>query len=413
MSGEHFGHKIELTYSRPLSAFTQPTKSTNFALERSPEGVPAAGDWFAAAADGDSEAVAHLARLGLYDNHPPVDPANLPLDNRDPLVPCTPRSEARKILPSTVIHGGTTQYTLPVSVASAGDIHLVPTPSTPSHPRHIPSQPTLQPDGVIPFMLINSTSLAQITALTNTSDTFHLSPFTAGSSYGLRVPCDPVSFSSSRSAPMLSSSESAPCHPIDSSTSTPAIATILDSEAEILRSAQLDIESLERATGDGLRAVLQQLKQGHVARMRHKYGPLPGRNTIPLWANMKGKITKRERLWHIFDRDFGGDEDKFFTFFTMEVQPSVKRTKGKKVVARLDSVQQAPQYTLRPFRHVVEAIPHLKEDLEDVSYVYPYHGSLAQAPWASTYNNKNAWEVWRALGREEYGVYRRRNHITG
>lgn len=163
-------------------------------------------------------------------------------------------------------------------------------------------------------------------------------------------------------------------------------------DSMILSSGALNIEALKRA--DGLREVITQVRTGVVANMRDLYGPKQGRATNPMWANIKGTITRRERLASELNTEFNGNTEKFFAFFTF-----VPEVGGKKRKATTASVEK-----LRPLRLVVQAIPHRNKDLqhEKESNNYQQDGVFSDQLWLSAWAGKNQWEIWRAIGKEKY-----------
>ncbi|KAJ6459716.1 hypothetical protein C8R47DRAFT_1327912 [Mycena vitilis] len=175
----------------------------------------------------------------------------------------------------------------------------------------------------------------------------------------------------------------------------PAAALVTEtaaSDSAILAGGSFSVEALERA--DGLRDVIAQIEGGEVARMRELYGPKPGRATNPMWALIKVTITRRERLGVEFNTEFGGNKDKFFSFFTYQVQPS-----GKKRKATATGTE-----TLRPSRLIVQAIPHRNKalDVERLSEEYRENGDFSQDLWEKKWDGQNKWEIWRSIGKEKY-----------
>ncbi|KAJ6464247.1 hypothetical protein C8R47DRAFT_1079631 [Mycena vitilis] len=164
------------------------------------------------------------------------------------------------------------------------------------------------------------------------------------------------------------------------------------SDSVILASGSVSIEALHRA--DGLREVISQVERGEVNRIRELYGPKPGRSTNPMWAQIKGTITRRERLGVEFETEFGGDKERFFSFFTTPVKPG-----GKKRKATESATEE-----LRPSRLVVQAIPHCNKalDTEKNSEEYQENGAFSEHLWATKWDGKNKWEIWRSIGKEKY-----------
>ncbi|KAK6995599.1 hypothetical protein R3P38DRAFT_3566952, partial [Favolaschia claudopus] len=179
-----------------------------------------------------------------------------------------------------------------------------------------------------------------------------------------------------------------------SSESVPASSAVpTSSDSAILASGSLTIEALTKA--EGLRDVIQQLENGDVARIRQLYGPQPGRKANPLWETIKLTVTRRERLGNELRNEFNGDKEKFFTFFTVPHDQQDTRKKRK-------TLQSGEK--LRPLRLVVEAIVHRDKALQVESELPEYqdNGVFANELWERKWDGKNKWEIWRAIGKENY-----------
>jgi hypothetical protein len=176
----------------------------------------------------------------------------------------------------------------------------------------------------------------------------------------------------------------------DSSTSAVSelqrdISTEISTQAGILAACEPDIEALTRA--EGLREVIAQVKSGQVAAIRMKYGPQKRRATDLMWGRIKGAVTRRERLYALFEKEFGGDEDRFFDFFGREWR------KGDQ------------QDSLQAFWPVVQAIPHMEMDLAAEKTKSEYQddsGNFSEAIWRNRWEGLNKMEIWRAIGKEDY-----------
>jgi hypothetical protein len=177
-------------------------------------------------------------------------------------------------------------------------------------------------------------------------------------------------------APSLT--ETTPPSSVSPTPSTPPTDLPSD-EAGLLHACALDLDTLKRAKD--LRAVIAQVESGEVGRIRQRYGPEKGRKPHPEWANMKVTVTRRERVYEQLEKEFSGNKDQFFYFFT---------------VVNADGTT-----ALRPYRKIAEAIPWKQRDIEAERALPCYHdlsGSLWEQKWAG----KNGWEIWRALGKERY-----------
>ncbi|KAK6984581.1 hypothetical protein R3P38DRAFT_3231534 [Favolaschia claudopus] len=165
------------------------------------------------------------------------------------------------------------------------------------------------------------------------------------------------------------------------------------SDSAILLSGNLTIEALKKA--EGLRDVISQVENGEVARIRELYGPQEGRDANPLWQTLKITVNRRERLANELRNEFNGDKDRFFTFFTV-AQDSQNALKKRK--------KSQPAEKLRPLRLVVEAIVHRDRALEIEKQLAEYqsNGVFVAELWEGKWAGKNKWEIWRAIGKEDY-----------
>lgn len=147
-----------------------------------------------------------------------------------------------------------------------------------------------------------------------------------------------------------------------------------------------------------IRDVIRQVQQGVVQSFRDLYYAPRGKkpfSTDVAWDSIKLKITRRERTYAQLMKHFGGDEDRFFAFFTI----SADEMEGKK---RKKGLQ-----CLRPMRKLVEAITPMETDIRAVKSEARYQGtdsSFSQELWDLAWPGKNDWEVWRELGKERYGL---------
>jgi hypothetical protein len=168
-------------------------------------------------------------------------------------------------------------------------------------------------------------------------------------------------------------------------------------DAAVLASVERDIESLHRATN--LRDVITQVKDGSVARMRGLYGPQKGHAAHSLWPRMKVTINRREKLFtQLMDpREFSGDEERFFAFFTSACSKLQKSRRRKGDGNDSDTV---------PYQLIVEAISHCNQDIQEkkkkACYLDPTVGSFSIEAWQDKWGELNSWEVWRVLEKEYY-----------
>jgi hypothetical protein len=151
-------------------------------------------------------------------------------------------------------------------------------------------------------------------------------------------------------------------------------------QAGMHAACSLDIEALTRV--HGLREVIAQIESGKVQAIRDKYGPQLKRPGDPMWPKIKVAVTRWEWLYTLFKKEFNGDKEHFFAFF------SKNQHKGSRGCS------------LEAFRTVVEAIPHMEKDLwaerEKPEYV-------SEVTWAGKWKGLNKMEIWRAIGKENYG----------
>lgn len=176
---------------------------------------------------------------------------------------------------------------------------------------------------------------------------------------------------------------------------SPPVLPHVASDATVLGSCQLDIESMQRA--QNLRDAIEQVESGAVGRIRERYGPRDDRAAEAMWGRLKGKVTKRERLYGLLAGTFEGDKENFFQFFTVSAPTDGKKQRsGKWSKLKLISL-----------RLVVEAIPHCQRDLADermnVRYIDPASGRFSEQLWREAWGDQNDWHVWRELGKEWYG----------
>ncbi|KAJ6475874.1 hypothetical protein DFH09DRAFT_952599 [Mycena vulgaris] len=170
-------------------------------------------------------------------------------------------------------------------------------------------------------------------------------------------------------------------------------------EAAILQDLSAAIAGLERC--DGLREVIQQIESGAVKEIRDRYGPAEyGRRGTadPSWPKYSNLVSKRERLHRILTQDFGNNKDKFFGFFSVAPPASKKRKRADN-----ETTQAAEHF--RSFRKIVEALPWCEADLKAERQQDQYvdsNGEFDEALWTERWDPKNAWEIWREIGRERY-----------
>jgi hypothetical protein len=102
-----------------------------------------------------------------------------------------------------------------------------------------------------------------------------------------------------------------------------------------------------------------------------------------VWAKVKGTINHRERVYEQLVKEFRGDKDWFFLFFV--IVPG--------------------EEALHPYRKIAEAIPWMSKDIEAEMAQPAYRdagGAFLKVLWSQHWADKNWWEVWRALGSEQY-----------
>lgn len=436
--------------------------SDTAALQRSAGAVPAAGEWFAAAARGDAEAIAHLTRLGVHaaeggspatsepvssapqgpsaaetrsqdfwstyracnmqtvdspsSTTSPTAAGALPIDSDSPVMPSTPLQWWSALPPTGASPSDTFVAFVPASdddltasVASPFSYHLF---NAERSPQHSPTRSLCTPHLVWKSL----PGLMGLDALTSQLESAMASPtscLTGRDSESpsvlsvpqhlaaIAVPVYPSHQSPRASSPALNASRS------------PAAAdSRVDPVVQTLDSCLVDIQCLKRA--DGLRDVIEQMKRGNVQRICDLYGPRRGRPANPMWESIKVTISKRKRLWGVLERDFSGDEDAFFAFFTISAdrhkKPIGRPSKLKTLCKTQSPASKTSPPTLRPSRQIAEAISHLRDDLAEAGYQYPYIGALKDAPWRAEYGEVNAWMVWRAMGKEKYGADTYRRH---
>ncbi|KAF7965123.1 hypothetical protein HWV62_45547 [Athelia sp. TMB] len=243
----------------------------------------------------------------------------------------------------------------PTLMAPAGPIIPLPSSSTPNNPLPAGTAPPFFPGGVpmySPFMLAP------------------LYPTTA-----------PSTSNASASLPL--------------STSAVPSSNPISQDADFLSSIQEQIRSLRQVTD--IREAIQQCKSGLVADLRNNYGPsiVNGKRTgrsHPLWDSVKNIVSRRERLYAQLKQHFDDDEEKFYGFFTV---PSSECSRSSK--------NAAP--ALRSMNCLVNSISKMEDALASERQKASYctaDGNFSTVLWKSVWDDKNDWEVWRALGKEEY-----------
>jgi hypothetical protein len=201
--------------------------------------------------------------------------------------------------------------------------------------------------------------------------------------------------------PLPSSTPLHPLLPPSASETSLASPAQLKKQADLLQTCTVDIQALN--TANGLRDVISQVESGQVQRIRDLYGPKPMKTTATTittitttptvkWKNIKGTITKRERIYEQFDSQFKKDKNRFFNFFIIQDTSRKRKHKGG-------------DEELQAMRKVVEAIPRCKADVKSEMKRQIYldsSGQFSDELWAQKWAGKNHWEVWRELGKEWY-----------
>ncbi|KAJ7882607.1 hypothetical protein B0H14DRAFT_3754400 [Mycena olivaceomarginata] len=176
--------------------------------------------------------------------------------------------------------------------------------------------------------------------------------------------------------------------------SNPGAAAPAPHEAALLQDLSKVIEGLEKC--EGLQDVVQQIESGAVKAIRTRYGPVDERRGTanPLWPKYKNLVSKRERLYKVLERDFEGNKERFFAFFSLPK----KRKRG-------DEDPTLSEDRFQSYRKIVEAKPWCEADLEAERQKEQYrnpNGEFAEGMWTARWGAKNSWEVWREMKRERY-----------
>lgn len=184
-------------------------------------------------------------------------------------------------------------------------------------------------------------------------------------------------------------------------------------QAAALHSCSLNIESLMPAMS-GLLQVIEQLQSGKVQHIRDKYGPVTGRPKHSQWEHIKNTVTKCKRLHAVLVTDFNDDANAFLTFFRLPAS-APKKTKPKKSctpsrlrAASVGTSTGSDSDAFHAFWQIVEAIPHVAQDIEAEQQEYqdPASGEFSDSLWTAKWGSSNQWEVWHALKLKAYGTYR-------
>ncbi|KAJ7786827.1 hypothetical protein B0H14DRAFT_3893495 [Mycena olivaceomarginata] len=141
---------------------------------------------------------------------------------------------------------------------------------------------------------------------------------------------------------------------------------------------------------------LSKIESGAVKAIRTRYGPVDERRGTanPLWPKYKNLVSKRERLYKVLERDFEGNKERFFAFFSLPK----KRKRG-------DEDPTLSEDRFQSYRKIVEAKPWCEADLEAERQKEQYrnpNGEFAEGMWTARWGAKNSWEVWREMKRERY-----------
>jgi len=113
----------------------------------------------------------------------------------------------------------------------------------------------------------------------------------------------------------------------------------------------------------------------------------------PMWPKIKLAVNRCKRVWQELMDKFGGDWSCFFKFFTKQV------SSHKQKAVKGDDETTVAYYKL------VQAISHCDCDLQDEQENVIYHGNCGwflESRWQKKWGMLNHWEIWWALGKEEY-----------
>ncbi|TCD60124.1 hypothetical protein EIP91_010698 [Steccherinum ochraceum] len=234
-------------------------------------------------------------------------------------------------------------------------------------------------------------------SMANTGFSYHHTPMTLPARHASRD----VSGPTTTYGGVVSAAPVASRAPELQTTSLPSAMSPDQGTLNAFASCHVDIVSLQAATGP-LRDVIRQMKNGEVQACRARYGPPESgserKKATAEWIGLNVTITRRERIYQelVCKTGFNGDEERFFKFFT-QPDPDASSRKRK----RPEASEQ-----LRPLRLVSQAIPHMRADVRREMarsmYLDPDTQSFSESRWQERWQDKNWWEVWRALGKEWY-----------
>ncbi|KAJ7870206.1 hypothetical protein B0H14DRAFT_2503385 [Mycena olivaceomarginata] len=176
--------------------------------------------------------------------------------------------------------------------------------------------------------------------------------------------------------------------------SNPGAAAPAPHEAALIQDLSKVIEGLEKC--EGLQDIVHQIESGAIKAIRIRYGPVDERRGTadPSWPKYKNLVSKRERLYKVLERDFEGNKERFFAFFSL---PKKRKRDDEDPTLSEDRFQS--------YRKIVEAKPWCEADLEAERQKEQYHnsnGEFAEGKWTARWGAKNSWEVWREMKRERY-----------
>ncbi|KAF8584183.1 hypothetical protein K439DRAFT_1616896 [Ramaria rubella] len=189
------------------------------------------------------------------------------------------------------------------------------------------SNTLLMPDDKAKFAtLLPDTSLAHFNSMDCDCD--HLQALIGSAEYGdlaslkeldcmfqtVQLSVPPSITGSSASSP-ISTTASLPSSPMKPD--SPSIKSNSSlSHLSVFDACSQDIQVLSRT--EGLLEVLEQVQSGLVHHLHEKYGPSADRATSSIWKKIGQQISRRERLMHDFQDEYGGDKDNFLAFFSYE-----------------------------------------------------------------------------------------------
>lgn len=143
---------------------------------------------------------------------------------------------------------------------------------------------------------------------------------------------------------------------------------------------------------ENIKQAIEQVESGEVQAIRDLIGPKAGRSSNKQWRSIKSVVTRRERMYSVYEEDFGNDMASFLQYFSKPAPASGQKRKAQatEVEGRiLCSFTQVTE-TLMPGMEVAIKAEKEKEAYKD-------NGIFYEALWREKWSDKHRFEVWDIL----------------